>query len=88
MTDKKNDTAGLWLKEAKSGLKYCTGYLTVTEPGVYTMALFNSDSVNPKAPKFNLKLGKLEGEELEKYLAWQEKLAQRKAEGESDDIAF
>lgn len=88
MTDKKNDSVGLWLKEAKSGLKYCSGYLNITEPGVYTMALFNSDSANPKAPKFNLKLGKLEGEELDKYLAWQNKLAQKQAGGHSDDIAF
>lgn len=45
---------GLWKKEAKSGIKYCSGKLKIGDKE-YQVTLFNNDKKgNEKAPDFNL----------------------------------
>ena len=44
----------LWKKEAKSGIKYCSGKLKIGDKE-YQVTLFNNDKKgNEKAPDFNL----------------------------------
>lgn len=46
--------SALWKKEAKSGVKYCSGKLKIGERE-YQVTLFNNDKKgNEKAPDFNL----------------------------------
>ena len=45
---------GLWKREAKSGVKYCTGKIKIGDRE-YQVRLFNNDKKgNDKAPDFNL----------------------------------
>lgn len=45
---------GIWKKEAKSGIKYCTGKIKIGNEE-YQVRLFNNDKKgNEKAPDFNL----------------------------------
>ena len=46
--------SALWKKEAKSGVKYCSGKLKIGDKE-YQVTLFNNDKKgNEKAPDFNL----------------------------------
>ena len=77
---------GLWKKEAKSGVKYCTGKIKIgTEE--YQVRLFNNDKKgNEKAPDFNLIL-KNEGNVLEEQKS-PEIAPKNSAPSDDDFIAF
>jgi hypothetical protein len=52
--NKEEYRAGLWKKEAKSGIKYCTGKIKIGDRE-FQLTLFNNDKKgNEKAPDFNL----------------------------------
>lgn len=56
---------GIWKKEAKSGIKYCTGKIKIGT-NEYQVRLFNNEKKgNEKAPDFNLILKSEENVQVE-----------------------
>lgn len=76
--------SGLWKKEAKSGIKYCTGKIKIGT-NEYQIRLFNNDKKgNEKAPDFNLIIKSEENVQVaEKSL---EKASENKSSIPSDDV--
>lgn len=80
---------GIWKKEAKSGIKYCTGKIKIGSTE-YQIRLFNNDKKgNDKAPDFNLIL-KDETEEKVSKIPSNEAFAEfgKSIEIEDNELAF